>query len=89
MNNFEIKRKYVALLVEDKEEETYGGLIVVMSKTSDETPISKVTAVGTDVTEIKVGDKVMHYPNIGHMIKHEGQNYLLIPEADIIAVVGE
>lgn len=89
MNNFEIKRKYVALLVEEKKEETYGGLIVVMSKNSDETPISKVTGIGADVTEIKVGDMVMHYPNTGHLIKHEGHSYVLIPEGDIIAVVGE
>ncbi len=77
------------------EEKTKGGII--LPDTAKEKPvIGEVVAVGpgkvTDdgkkvVPEVKVGDKVLYGKYSGTEVTVEGEEYLIMREADIFAVV--
>jgi chaperonin GroES len=72
------------------EEKTAGGLFI--PDTAKEKPLmGKVIAVGPGTTEIKmevkVGDTVMYGKYAGTELNYEGENYLVMKQADIIAVI--
>ncbi len=77
------------------EEKTKGGII--LPDTAKEKPvIGEVVAVGpgkvTDdgkkvVPEVKVGDKVLYGKYSGTEVTVEGEEYLIMREADIFAIV--
>jgi len=77
------------------EEKTKGGII--LPDTAKEKPvIGEVVAVGpgkiTDdgkkiVPEVKVGDKVLYGKYSGTEITIEGEEYLIMREADVFAIV--
>jgi len=80
----------------DPEEKTAGGIL--LPDTAREKPREgKVLAVGEGrrldsgaraAMQIKVGDKVLFTSYGGTEIKVEGEDYLLLSEEDVLAVVG-
>lgn len=84
----------VLLKMKDAEETTKSGII--LSSGSQEKPqIAEVIAVGPGRIEngkkiemnIKVGDKVITSKYSGTEIKYEGQEYIIVKESDILAIV--
>jgi chaperonin GroES len=77
------------------EEKTKGGII--LPDTAKEKPVigevvavgpGKVTDEGKKVTlEVKVGDKVLYGKYSGTEVTVEGEEYLIMREADIFAIV--
>lgn len=84
----------VLLKMKDAEETTKSGII--LSSGSQEKPqIAEVIAVGPGRIEegkkiemnINVGDKVITSKYSGTEIKYEGQEYIIVKESDILAIV--
>ncbi len=84
----------VLLKMKDAEETTKSGII--LSSGSQEKPqIAEVISVGTGRIEdgkkiemnIKIGDKVITSKYSGTEIKYEGEEYIIVKESDILAIV--
>ena len=72
------------------EEKTTSGLFI--PDTAKEKPLmSKVVAVGPGTAEVKmevkVGDMVIYGKYAGTELSHEGEDYLVTKQSDLIAVV--
>jgi chaperonin GroES len=48
---------------------------------------SKVVAVGKDVKNVKIGDRIIYKSYSSTDVKHDGTEYMLIKEEDILATV--
>jgi chaperonin GroES len=48
---------------------------------------SKVVAVGKDVKNVKVGDRILFKSYSSTDVKHNGTDYVLVKEEDILATV--
>jgi chaperonin GroES len=48
---------------------------------------SKIVAVGKDVKDVKVGDRIIYKSFTGTEVKHGGTEYILVKEEDILATV--
>jgi chaperonin GroES len=67
---------------------TAGGLL--LPDTAKEKPqAAQVTAVGKDVKEVKVGDQILHSEYGPNRVKIDDQEYLLMKEEDVLAIVKE
>ena len=84
----------VLLKMVEAEETTKSGII--LSSGSQEKPqIAKVIAVGPGKMEegkkiemnIKVGDKVITSKYSGTEIKYEGEDYIIVKQSDVLAIV--
>ncbi len=80
----------VLILPNPAEEKTAGGLFI--PDTAKEKPLfGKVVAVGPGTSEVKmevaVGDTVMYGKYAGTEIHHDGEDYLIMKQSDIVAVV--
>jgi chaperonin GroES len=85
----------VVLEAEDKEETTRSG--IVLPDTAKEKPQEgRVVAAGPGrrldsgelvALEVKVGDKVLYAKYAGTEVKVDGKEYLIVREADILAVM--
>ena len=80
----------VLVLPNAAEEKTAGGLFI--PDTAKEKPLmGKVIAAGPGTSEIKmevkVGDMVMYGKYAGTEINYEGEEYLVMKQADIIAII--
>jgi chaperonin GroES len=85
----------VFVKVSEKEEKTAGGIF--LPDTAKEKPqVGEVAAVGPgklddkgvrQALEVKVGDKVLYSKYAGTDIKLGGDDYVLIAEKDILAIV--
>ena len=76
------------ILVELKtpEEKTKSG-IIILEETREQKPEGFIKAVGSKVEEnLKVGDEVM-FRDYGQMINIEGEEYMLLHEPDILALI--
>ncbi len=81
----------VLILPNPAEEKTAGGLII--PDTAKEKPLAgKVVAVGPGTSEIKMevkaGDEVLYGKYAGTEIHADGKDYLIMKQADILAVIG-
>ncbi len=86
----------VVLKVVAREEKTKGG--IVLPDTSKERPQEgEIIAVGSGRTlengeklalEVKVGDRVVFSKYSGTEFKTDGEEYLIVTEKDILAIVG-
>ena len=81
--------------LEEEEEQKIGGIII--PDTAKEKPQeAEIVAVGPGKTEdgkrieleVKVGDKVLFGKYSGTEVKIEGEEYLIMREDDILAIVG-
>jgi len=80
-----------------EEERTTAGGIVIPDSATEKPSKGEVMAVGAgkvldngDVRalELKVGDKVLFGQYAGTTVKYEGEEYLVMREEDVIAVLG-
>ena len=85
----------VVLKVQKEEEQSIGG-IVIASNAKEKPTTGEVIAVGNGrildngqrvEPEVKVGQSVVFYKYAGSEVKYEGEEYLVIRENDIIAVI--
>ncbi len=86
-----IEDNVVAKVATDKEEKTYGGLIIPDSA-KEKPQIAEIIAVGNDEDLqkiVKVGDKVLYGKYAGTEIELDGEKYLILAKSDILAVVEE
>ena len=80
----------VLILPNPAEEKTAGGLFI--PDTAKERPLAgKVVAVGPGTSEVKmevkVGDEVLYGKYSGQELQIEGENYLIMKQADILAII--
>ena len=85
----------VVLKVQKEEEQSIGG-IVIASNAKEKPTTGEVIAVGNGLIldngqmvepEVKVGQSVVFDKYAGSEVKYEGEEYLVIRENDIIAVI--
>lgn len=73
---------------EQAETKTASGLY--LPDAAKEKPVTaKVVAVGKDVKEVKVGDKVVYKEYSVTELKVDGDEYLIIKEEDVLAVLAK
>lgn len=79
----------VLVKVEKTEAKTAGGIIIPDTVTQEKTQTGVVEAVGTDSEKIlvSVGQKVMYDKYSGVQIKVDGEEYLILKMADVVAVL--
>lgn len=85
----------VVLKVQKEEEQSIGGIVIV-SNAKEKPTTGEVIAVGNGrildngqrvEPEVKVGQSVVFDKYAGSEVKYEGEEYLVIRENDIIAVI--
>ncbi|MBP3440517.1 MAG: co-chaperone GroES [Tidjanibacter sp.] len=81
----------VLILPNPAEEKTAGGLFI--PDTAKEKPLTgKVVAVGPGTSEVKmevaVGDTVLYGKYSGTEVHFDGEDYLIMKQSDIMAVIG-
>lgn len=70
------------------EEKTASGIYIPQTA-QEKTQIATVVAIGDDETiKVKVGDEVIHDKYAGTQFKDNGEEYLILNYADILAVIG-
>ena len=83
--------------LEDKKEKSDGGIIIPDSA-KEKPQRGKVTAIGNGKTtddgtrvalEVKKGDKVLFGKYAGTEVKIDGDEYLILREDDVLAVIGK
>lgn len=79
----------VLVKVEKTEAKTAGGIIIPDTVTQEKTQTGVVEAVGTDSDKIlvSVGQKVMYDKYSGVQIKIDGEEYLILKMADVVAIL--
>jgi chaperonin GroES len=79
---------YVVAQAEEAATKTASGLYLP-EKSAEKPSTSIVTAVGADVTRVKVGDKIVYRESYGDVttVKIEKDSFILIKEENILATV--
>ena len=80
------------VLVEPSAAETKTASGIIIPDTAQEKPQKgKVVAVGPGTNEnpitLKVGDQILYGKYSGTELKHEGSDYLIMKESDILAII--
>ena len=70
----------------EAEEKTASG-IVLPSQAKEKPQIAEVIAISNEVTEVKVGDKVVFKKFVGTEVKVENEEVTICELADILAVL--
>jgi chaperonin GroES len=78
---------YVVAVSEEAENKTASGLYLP-DKAQEKPKISKVMAVGKEVKEVKVGDRIVYKTYTTTELKVDGVEYVLVKEEDVLAKVG-
>ncbi|MCF8373047.1 MAG: co-chaperone GroES [Bacteroidales bacterium] len=92
MSKVQIKPLGTRVLIEaiEAEKKTASGIIIPDSA-KEKPQQGKVVAVGKgteeEPMEVKVGDKVMYGKYSGTEISHEGNDYLIMNQSDILAII--
>lgn len=85
----------VVITIEKQEEKTRGGILLPDSA-KEKPQIGKVVAVGTGrvldngsrvAVEVKTGDRVVYSKYGGTELKLDGEEYVILSERDILAVL--
>jgi chaperonin GroES len=91
----------IIIKVEKKDtgpEKAASGLLIVRNETDDPKNIGVAFAVGEGrqlksgvrvPMDVKVGDKIMFNPNNVMKFKHDGDNYLSLYSASVLAILGD
>ena len=85
-----LKPLFDRIIVERKnaEEKTSGGII--LPDTAKEKPVEGVVlAIGKDVKDLSVGDKILFTKFGGTEVKLEDKVYLIMKEVDVLGVINE
>lgn len=83
------------ILKQAEAEETTKGGIILTSQTKEKPQEAEVVAVGPGAVAegkvmpmtVKVGDKVVYSKYAGTEVKYDGQDYIVVRESDILAIV--
>ncbi len=76
----------VLVKADKMEEKTASGLFIPQTS-QEKTQFALVEAVGADVKTVKAGQKILHDKYAGTAIKLDNEDYLILKEEDILAVV--
>ncbi len=77
---------YVVVQQEEASSKTASGLYLP-DNAQEKPKTAKVLAVGKDVKEVKVGDRVVYGGYSNTEVKQDGQEYILVKEENIYATV--
>lgn len=82
-------RDYVVAVREEKKELKTNSGILLAPTVKDEDSTLKIVATGKDVQQVKEGDRVIvrNYAGTEAKLEYGGEQYQLIKEEDILAVV--
>lgn len=69
------------------EEVTKSGIVLPGTVTKDESIIGEVLAIGSDITEVKVGEKIIYEKYSGTEVKDGDESYLLLEIENVLAIV--
>ncbi len=61
--------------------------ILLPDQARDKTQVAEVLAVGKDVKEVKVGDRIIHSEYGPNRFKQDAAEYLIVKEEDILAIL--
>ncbi|MFO0881971.1 MAG: co-chaperone GroES [Candidatus Saccharimonadales bacterium] len=78
--------EYVVAQLEAAETKTASG-IYLPEAAAEKPKTAKVVAVGKKVEDVKVGDRIIYKGFSSTEVKLEGQEYILVEEEDILAIV--
>jgi chaperonin GroES len=70
----------------EAETKTPGG-ILLPDQAKEKTTVAEVLAVGKDVKEVKVGDKIVHTEYGPNRFKDGSHELVIVKEEDVLAVV--
>ena len=76
----------VLVKAEKTEEKTASGLYIPQTS-QEKTQFAVVEAVGADVKNVAVGNKILHAEYVGTAIKIDNEDYLILEEKDVLAIV--
>jgi chaperonin GroES len=86
MANIQPLADYVVAQNEEAQSKTASGLY--LPENAKEKPkTAKITAVGKEVTNVKVGDRIIYKSYSATEVKVGTEDYLLVKEEDILATV--
>ena len=77
---------YVVTVAEEAASKTTSGLYLPDNAT-EKPKTAKVVAIGKDVSQVKVGDRVVYKTYSTTDIKVNKEEYILVKEEDILAIV--
>ena len=73
----------------EAETKTHAGILI--AETAKEKPIvAQVTAIGVDVTTVKVGDQILYsgkFDSSKEEVKLDADTYIILKEEDVLAIV--
>jgi chaperonin GroES len=61
--------------------------ILLPDQAKEKTQVAKVTAVGKEVKEVKVGDQIVHSEYGPNRFKQGSDEYLILKEEDVLAIL--
>lgn len=76
----------VLVKMEQLQEKTASGIIIPQTA-QEKTQIGLVAAIGEEVKNVKVGDKILHDKYAGTSVKMDGEEYLILNIKDVLAVI--
>ena len=76
----------VVLKQQEAEEKTKSGIILPDSA-KEKPQAAVVVSVGPDVDQVKEGDKVIYTEYAGTEVKYQEEEYTIVDQKDIIAIV--
>ncbi len=77
---------YVVTIAEEAQTKTSSGLYLP-DNAAEKPKTAKVVAVGKDVKQVKVGDRVVYKSYSTTEVKVDSKEYILVKEEDVLAVV--
>lgn len=77
---------YVVAQAEEAETKTASGLYLP-EKAAEKPKVAKVMAVGKDVKQVKVGDRILYKSYSTTEVKVAAEEYILVKEEDVLATV--
>ena len=77
---------YVVAQGEEAETKTASGLYLP-EKAAEKPKTAKVVAVGKDVKQLKVGDRILYKSYSTTDVKVDAEDYILVKEEDVLATV--
>lgn len=77
---------YVVAVGEEAETKTASGLYLP-EKAAEKPKVAKVVAVGKEVKQVKVGDRILYKSYSTTDVKVETEEYILVKEEDVLATV--
>lgn len=87
MNNITPLNDNVLVSENKKEVTSEAGIILEQARSVHDMTPAMVIAIGPEVTEVQVGDEVYLDWSKGNIVKHDGDEFVVVKEQHIIAVI--